>query len=63
MDSSDIDHGASQEGSNLILVIPRDDFAKLMDLIAKIEQNDLDEHDVVEFSRIASDLSQQADGQ
>lgn len=63
-------------GSNLVLLIPRDDFAKLMDFVARFEQASVgptgvvltedmlfDAHDIYELSRIASDLSQQADAQ
>lgn len=49
-----------------VLTIPRDDFAVLMDTIARCEQGQkltIDDAMVTELSRIASDLSQQADGQ
>lgn len=53
-------------GDMLVLTIPRDDFAVLMDTIARCEQGQkltIDDQMVSELSRIASDLSQQADGQ
>lgn len=55
-------------GDMLVLTIPRDDFAKLMDAVARLEQGQIvgDEgvEDLVDdLSRIASDLSQQADAQ
>ena len=50
-------------GDMLILTIPRDDFALLMKAIAKLDEDIVNEHDLIVLSRIASDLSQQADGQ
>lgn len=58
------------ERAPLVLTLPRDDLAVLMDVIARCEQSDkhlgiitMDDDVVAELSRIASDLSQQADGQ
>lgn len=72
----DIEHKSTEEqvalhrlayGDMLIVTIPRDDFAKLMDHIASLEQDKLHSGvplDMVDdLSRIASDLSQQADAQ
>lgn len=53
-------------GGTLVLTIPRDDFAHLMAMVAQIESDEgspTSENDVRELSRIASDLSQQADAQ
>jgi hypothetical protein len=54
------------EPAPLVLTLPRDDMAVLMDAIARCEQGQkpsIDDGMVAELSRIASDLSQQADGQ
>jgi hypothetical protein len=53
-------------GPILTVTVPRDDFALLMDAIALCEQGQklsIDDGMVTELSRIASDLSQQVDGQ
>ena len=58
-------------GDMLMLTIPRDDFAKLMDFVARVEQaqqgdrlyDNIAIEDIEMLSRIASDLSQQADAQ
>lgn len=51
-------------GNMLMLTIPRDDLATLMDAVARLEQHAVITPDmVIDLSRIASDLSQQADAQ
>ena len=68
--------GVTNAGDMLVLMVPRDDFAKLMDFVARIEQcpqgprgvvlteeTFFDRKDVNDLSRIASNLSQQADAQ
>lgn len=50
----------------LVLTVPRDDFALLMDVIARCEQGQklsIDDLMVAELSRVAADLSEQADAQ
>lgn len=54
------------ESSPFVFTVPRDDFALLMDTIARCEQGQkltITEDMVAELSRVASDLSQQADAQ
>lgn len=56
--------GVTNAGDMLLLVIPRDDFAMLMDTVARLEQHaTITPEMVVDLSRIASELAQQADAQ